>query len=634
MKKINIIFLLIITISFFAGGIKLQAQDFIDFNGWEFLSWKTDKKNVEKILIDKNIELAKTQESYTWFKYQEMDTWLYYDNNNQLNKIQQRNRFSIVEYEKSKLFFEKTKAKFIKTYGKPNHQEINKQDSVTTLIWQLKQTKIVLEYDYMYKIIDELGAGSYWIEVNISPNKFESEFVNPEKESIEQNIIGTWKLNEKKLQVGRMDAPKEKNSLEFYENGTYKRFIWSFESGGTYSISGDTLWLNENWKIGDKEGSERGKYLLQIEKFEKNKLIISFTECDVKVHQVYQKVKSSTNIIKTGMLFEKADDLLIKYGAEKNVFSRKFANPSMSYLISDKTELIGLIIIYEQKNDENIITELLQCNNPKVAKDIRVWENINEIKLKENNKTIKGLYANEYGEVRLIRQNDTIMRTIFKNNDGDVFDTLMRINYNFKLKQRQTTLRFLQLNWGGLELQEECLYIREYSNFQYLAQFIQIKDMYTRAFYKINEKVTITGEVRFGKGGGTINGIYLINYRKKADKYLSIEGLIKKEKYPIAYYSTEESPQGMFSDTNIVHYRLFMEDYEIKELPKQIFKGTTINNNEQAAFIWEFADSEIYFFDNKKPWEESELNKKIKIEAVLIQDAVGKSILKNWKIKK
>ena len=257
-----------------------------------------------------------------------------------------------------------------------------------------------------------------------------------------------------------------------------------------------------------------------------------------------------------------------------------------------------------------------------------------------NIEKIEGLYANEYGEVRLIKEKDTLMRTIFKNNERIVFDTLMRINYDFKLKQRQDTFPFLQFQTGGLELQKECLFICEFSSpfliegdsMQYLSQFIQIEQMYTRPFYKIDKKVTITGEVRFGKGGATINGIYLINYQKKADIYLSIEGVIIKEKYPIEFYSTDESPQGMFSDTSITHFGLIMEDYTVKELPKQTYKGTTINVSGQAAFVWEFADSEIYFFDNKEPWSNKELNKKIEIEAVLIQDNLGKSILKNWKI--
>ena len=388
MKKINTIFLLVITVSFSAGGIKIQAQDLINFNGWEFLSWKTDKENVEKILNEKKSEFAKTTALDACFKYQGMNTWLYYDNNNQLNKILQRNTFSIIEDKEAKNFFEEIKTKFIKAYGKPNHQKINKQDSVTTLIWQLKHTKIVLEYDYMYKIIDELGSGSYWVEVNISPGKFESDLVNNEKENSEQLIIGKWELDYKSTKdfYGNImtNNDEKENTLEFFENSKYKRFIWGFESGGTFQITGNEFRLDEKYRIGDKEGSERGKYVLQIEKFKKNKLIISFTECDVKVYQVYQKIKKleMNNIIKIGTEFEKADDLLVKYGADKNVFSRKFTKPSVSYMLPNN---VGIIIIYDKKASKNVIVELLKCTNPEAEKDIREWKNVEQIELTEGN---------------------------------------------------------------------------------------------------------------------------------------------------------------------------------------------------------------------------------------------------------
>ena len=213
-------------------------------------------------------------------------------------------------------------------------------------------------------------------------------FAQTSKEK-KQVITGKWELdyNSTKDFYGNIMTKNDEkeNTLEFFENGKpalpagrYKRFIWGFESGGTFQISENELWLDEQYRIGDKEGSERGKYLLQIEKFEKNKLIISFTESDVNVYQVYQKIKSSSNIIKTGMIFEEADNLLIKNGAVKNVFSRKFTKPSMSYHLSDK---MGLIIIYEKKNGRNIIVELLQCNNPEVTKDTRKWEKVKKVEL-------------------------------------------------------------------------------------------------------------------------------------------------------------------------------------------------------------------------------------------------------------
>ena len=147
----------------------------------------------------------------------------------------------------------------------------------------------------------------------------------------EKFIIGKWELDYKSTKdfYGNImtENDKKENTLEFFENSEYKRFVWGFESGGTFKIAENELRLDEKYRIGDKEGSERGKYILKIEKLEKNKLIISFTECDVKVYRVYQKIKKQemNNTIKTGMIFEKADDLLIKNSAVKNIKLNKIS---------------------------------------------------------------------------------------------------------------------------------------------------------------------------------------------------------------------------------------------------------------------------------------------------------------------
>jgi hypothetical protein len=249
-----------------------------------------------------------------------------------------------------------------------------------------------------------------------------------------------------------------------------------------------------------------------------------------------------------------------------------------------------------------------------------------------NNELESELYANEYGEISLVKKNDTVMRTIFKNNEGDVFDTLMSINHNFKMLLKQDSFPFLQFHTGGIELSHNCLFIHEFSGFAYLSQFIQIEAMYSRPFYKVNEEVTVKGDVLFSKGT-KINEIWLIDAGTDIpEEYLSVCGTIKKEKYPMDYYSTEASPQGMFSDTSIVHYRLIMEDYTIEKIPKQLFNGTAVNIDNQAAFISDLACSEAYYLDKKKPWKEEELNNRIAIEAVLIQTHRGKSVLKNWQI--
>ena len=106
----------------------------------------------------------------------------------------------------------------------------------------------------------------------------------------EQNIIGKWELIYTDFIDGRMNALNDGSTFEFSENGNYIRFVWGFESGGTYQVTGNELWLDEKYRIGDKEGSERGEYLLNIEMFEEDSLIISFIECDAMVFQTYLPV--------------------------------------------------------------------------------------------------------------------------------------------------------------------------------------------------------------------------------------------------------------------------------------------------------------------------------------------------------
>lgn len=65
---------------------------------------------------------------------------------------------------------------------------------------------------------------------------------------------------------------------------------------------------------------------------------------------------------------------------------------------------------------------------------------------------------------------------------------------------------------------------------------------------------------------------------------------------------------------------------------RSTFVGTAILSDGKAMFIWDFADSEAFYFDGLNTWDEKYLNKKITVEGVLIQVIEGKSIIKDWKI--
>jgi hypothetical protein len=145
--------------------IAANAQNYKDIDGWEFLPWKTDKENVQKILAENKDKLSDPYAFEADFNYQEMNTWLEYTKNNQLINVSQKKEFSVIYNEEAAAFYEKCKSRLISHYGEPDSIADNKTDSTVNLNWKLKYTSIALNYDYRYKIIDEFGAGSYWVKI-------------------------------------------------------------------------------------------------------------------------------------------------------------------------------------------------------------------------------------------------------------------------------------------------------------------------------------------------------------------------------------------------------------------------------------------------------------------------------------
>ncbi|MBD3636938.1 MAG: hypothetical protein HUJ25_06295 [Crocinitomicaceae bacterium] len=243
------------------------------------------------------------------------------------------------------------------------------------------------------------------------------------------------------------------------------------------------------------------------------------------------------------------------------------------------------------------------------------------------------LYANEYGEIELVRVNDSIMRTIFRNNKNDEFDTLMKILPNFPLYKSKDSLPFLSLGGRGIQMSEYYLEVMEFTSLLFIDQFIQIEHMYDRPFFKLGSEVKLEGDVSRGKGR-TVNEIWF----EKGDvegynlDYAIVYGVLHKEPYPRSYYSTAESPQGMFAEGSGPHYRLIFEDADFEAPPLTVFEGYPVNTSSgQAAIAWEFADSEAYIIEGHEPWTEKDLSKKIAVKGYLVQNRHG-SYLKNWEI--
>ncbi len=176
---IKIRLLLLFSLLFFVcytNPLKAQDNKLIEFNGWEFLKWKIKLDKAETILSEINndsLDISSYSENgyRTAFKFQGLRTYLYYDSLKRLIKVEQHKDFSVVEKEKADVFYMKTEEMLVNKYGKPDKKTNNKTKEIITLTWNLKYTKVLLTYDYKYKIIDEFGCCSYQIDLVFSPIK-------------------------------------------------------------------------------------------------------------------------------------------------------------------------------------------------------------------------------------------------------------------------------------------------------------------------------------------------------------------------------------------------------------------------------------------------------------------------------
>lgn len=103
-------------------------------------------------------------------------------------------------------------------------------------------------------------------------------------------------------------------------------------------------------------------------------------------------------------------------------------------------------------------------------------------------------YRNSSGvEITLNRQNDTTMRTLFKDGSGRVFDTVMQIKYNCGMSDlisghKKDTFPFLIYNhgWGGIQMGKDSLIVCEFSNIGALG-FDTRMDVYEKTFFRVRE---------------------------------------------------------------------------------------------------------------------------------------------------
>lgn len=170
------IYLLLLLFIFVAQNVISQEQNQVELKGLGFLQWKSNKKIVENLLKQKEIEIENTysEAAYnkiTRFWLNEMYTWLYFDSHNKLNKIEQYKQFSVIQNKEADEFFEKVKKSLLQDYGKPDSEKNDTTQKLITINWKLEFSNAVLTYDYKYKIIDELGCCSYKIDLLLTPLK-------------------------------------------------------------------------------------------------------------------------------------------------------------------------------------------------------------------------------------------------------------------------------------------------------------------------------------------------------------------------------------------------------------------------------------------------------------------------------
>ncbi|HLP11969.1 MAG TPA: hypothetical protein VK177_08570 [Flavobacteriales bacterium] len=143
----------------------VHAQTKAGYNCWEFLEWGTDSATVSSLVKKKGREIRYPNALNARFRYQDLNTWLDYDSTKKLQTVKQRIAFSAHEQKQANETYEKIRTRMLTDYGRPRIEMRDTLECNTHIYWDLKHTKIHLEYDYQYKIIDEFGAGSYWVEI-------------------------------------------------------------------------------------------------------------------------------------------------------------------------------------------------------------------------------------------------------------------------------------------------------------------------------------------------------------------------------------------------------------------------------------------------------------------------------------
>ena len=173
----------------------------------------------------------------------------------------------------------------------------------------------------------------------------------------------------------------------------------------------------------------------------------------------------------------------------------------------------------------------------------------------------KSVYVNEYGQIEVNFEKDSLVHVVFSNNIEETWDTTFYKVHNSTIFDEATSEGFevFRIKYSIILISPEKIKATDISSVAFLPMKTKIKNLYERPFYRTDQSVTLYSSIYRSKGDYLIEGIYLPSNAQYKKEDTVFTGHIKKELYPRSYYSTPESPQGMFGDTTQKHYRLVFQ---------------------------------------------------------------------------
>lgn len=250
-------------------------------------------------------------------------------------------------------------------------------------------------------------------------------------------------------------------------------------------------------------------------------------------------------------------------------------------------------------------------------------ENQYQYKLENTDKSnIEGTYIHPNGILKVKRLNDSIVEIDIKSENGKkttltaekskvVSPDLFRLSANNR--------EFYKVNIQGI-----CMFMignnridfEEFGGLAVLAYLTDVKDLDKTFAYKENTQVEVRGKLKRLNKRTKINDVFISNLSEEynEDDYLVLKGVVSYDKDIIDGKSW---------------YQYYIKPNEVNKLPT--YKGSTLNQEDEALFIWDFADSESYRLNGIKHWSTAYTDKQIEVAGNLVHNESG-SVIYDWEI--